>query len=89
VPKKEAAMREQLEKRLEELQAEFEAGQAQLQELENQANSIRSTLLRISGAIQVLKEELMKSDIAEKESLNLANGSSTEITESPSKVEAT
>lgn len=51
-------MREQLEKRLQELKTEFEIGQAKLQELEAQAGSVRNTLLRISGAIQVLGEEL-------------------------------
>jgi predicted nuclease with TOPRIM domain len=55
-------MREQLAKRLADLRAEFEAGQKKLQELETQANNVRSTLLRISGAIQVLEEELAKAD---------------------------
>jgi archaellum component FlaC len=54
-------MREQLEKRLGELKAEFEKGQKQLEELEEQANALRQTLLRISGAVQVLEEELAKS----------------------------
>ena len=53
-------MREQLEQRLEELRAEFEAGQQQLADLEARAASLRETLLRISGAIQVLEEELGK-----------------------------
>jgi predicted nuclease with TOPRIM domain len=53
-------MREQLEKRLAELQAEFEAGQKALAELETQQANLRNTLLRISGAIQVLEEELEK-----------------------------
>lgn len=51
-------MREQLEKRLEALRAEFEKGQKKLQDLESEAGSLRNTLLRISGAIQVLEEEL-------------------------------
>jgi predicted nuclease with TOPRIM domain len=53
-------MRGQLEKRLQELKAEFESGQKKLADLEAQANTIRNTLLRISGAIQVLEEELGK-----------------------------
>ena len=53
-------MHEQLEKRLHELRAEFEAGQQQLADLEAQAASLHDTLLRISGAIQVLEEELGK-----------------------------
>jgi prefoldin subunit 5 len=51
-------MREQLEKRRQELRAEFEGGQKQLAELEAQTEALRTTLLRISGAIQVLEEML-------------------------------
>ncbi len=51
-------MKEQLTKRLEELQAEFEAGEQKLHELIAQENSLRNALLRMSGAIQVLQEEL-------------------------------
>jgi predicted nuclease with TOPRIM domain len=51
-------MREQLENRLAELKAEFETGQQRLAEVENQAAQLRQTLLRISGAIQVLEEAL-------------------------------
>jgi hypothetical protein len=55
-------MREQLEQRLNQLKAEFEAGQKMLAELEAKQASVRETLLRISGAIQVLEEELGKAD---------------------------
>lgn len=55
-------MREQLEHRLGELKAEFEAGQKMIAELEARQNNLRETLLRISGAIQVLEEELRKAD---------------------------
>ncbi len=51
-------MRVQLEARLEELKKEFELGQSRLQELDAQAARMRETLLRISGAIQVLEEAL-------------------------------
>lgn len=51
-------MRERLEQRLQELKTEFDNGQQTLQELEAQTVSVRQTLLRISGAIQVLEEEL-------------------------------
>lgn len=51
-------MREQLEQRLRELRADFETGQQQLGDLETRAAALRETLLRISGAIQVLEEEL-------------------------------
>ena len=53
-------MKERLEKRLSELQAEFERGQQMLAELEEKQANMRESLLRISGAIQVLKEELAK-----------------------------
>ena len=53
-------MQEQLKNRLRELKAEFEAGQSKLAEVEGQANNLRTTMLRISGAIQVLEEELAK-----------------------------
>jgi predicted nuclease with TOPRIM domain len=53
-------MQEQLTNRLRELKAEFEAGQTKLAEVESQANQVRTTMLRISGAIQVLEEELAK-----------------------------
>jgi hypothetical protein len=60
-------MREQLEQRLKMLKAEFEAGQKMLTELEAKQASVRETLMRINGAIQVIEEELAK-----------ANGSSSE-----------
>jgi predicted nuclease with TOPRIM domain len=51
-------MRERLEGRLRELKTEFEAGQKMLAELEAKQANLRETLLRISGAIQVLDEIL-------------------------------
>jgi predicted nuclease with TOPRIM domain len=51
-------MQEQLQKRLEELKKEFEAGQARLRELGTEQARISETMLRISGAIQVLEEAL-------------------------------
>lgn len=53
-------MKVQLEKRLSELKAEFESGQKALADLEARQMNLRNTLLRISGAIQVLEEELAK-----------------------------
>lgn len=55
-------MRQQLENRLKELRAEFESGQKALADLEVKQMNLRNTLLRISGAIQVLEEELAKDD---------------------------
>jgi predicted nuclease with TOPRIM domain len=44
--------------RLEELRAEYDKGQTALKDLEAQAGNLRATLLRISGAVQVLQETL-------------------------------
>jgi hypothetical protein len=53
-------MREQMEARLQQLAADFERGQRRLAESEREHNAIRDTLLRISGAIQVIQEELAR-----------------------------
>ena len=54
-------MRKQIEERLNALQAEFKAGQEILAELETRQSNLRGTLVRMSGAIQIL-EELLKED---------------------------
>lgn len=64
-------MKEQLQQRLQSLRSEFEAGQKMLADLESQQVKVRETLLRISGAIQVLEEELVKAN-------SEGNGSSSE-----------
>ena len=51
-------MRDQMEQRLEELRGEYEAGQKMLADLEQKRMSLEQTMLRISGAIQVLEEML-------------------------------
>jgi predicted nuclease with TOPRIM domain len=58
-------MKAQLEKRLAELRAEYETGQkifkdieAKIVELEKRKNNLNETLLRISGAIELLEEVL-------------------------------
>jgi hypothetical protein len=56
-------MREQIEERLSTLQAEFKAGQEILADLETREINVRSTLVRISGAIQVL-EELLNQEVS-------------------------
>jgi predicted nuclease with TOPRIM domain len=53
---------EQLQSRLASLKKEFEAGQIRLRELEAELTRVRETMLRISGAIQVLEELADKSD---------------------------
>lgn len=55
-------MREQLQERVSALQADFERGNERLKEIENEADKLRETLLRIAGAIQVLTEELGRQD---------------------------
>ena len=55
-------MREQLEERLTALRAEYESGQKLLADLDQRAATLRETVLRISGAIQVLEEELARDD---------------------------
>lgn len=49
-------MTDQLRARLAELHREYETGQRRLQELMAQEVAVRETMLRISGAIQVLEE---------------------------------
>ena len=51
-------MKAQLQQRLEQLRSEFASGQTMLAELEGRCTEIRTTLVRISGAIQVLEELL-------------------------------
>ncbi len=48
-------MKDKLEQPLGELKAEFASGQKMLAELETRQAELRQTLLRISGAIQVLE----------------------------------
>ncbi|WP_442783241.1 hypothetical protein [Collimonas fungivorans] len=48
--------REVIEARIRELKDNYQAGQAQLRSLEAQQKDLQQTLLRISGAIQVLQE---------------------------------
>jgi hypothetical protein len=54
-------MKEQLEKRLNELKAEYEQGEKMLADLDARREQVRQTLLRISGAIQVV-EEILKDE---------------------------
>lgn len=49
-------MEEQINARLAELKHDYELGESRLRELEMQQLQLRETLLRISGAIQVLEE---------------------------------
>lgn len=51
-------MENQVQSRLDQLKAEYAAGQKVLVELEAKQSDLKATLLRISGAIQVLEEIL-------------------------------
>jgi predicted nuclease with TOPRIM domain len=63
----EPVMNERFNQRLAELRDNYQAGQVQLQRLEAQRSEIQQTLLRISGAIQVLEELLDERDDADAE----------------------
>ena len=54
-------MHDQINKRLQELKTEYEEGKGMLAEMETKQANLERTLLRISGAIQVL-EELLAAD---------------------------
>ena len=58
-------MKTQVQERLSQLKSEFEKGQHRLQELENETASLKQTLLRISGAIQVLEELQSEVDVSQ------------------------
>lgn len=55
-------METKLRNRLQMLQEEYTKGKQTLDDLEAQANNLRDTLLRISGAVQVIQEELKDVD---------------------------
>ena len=55
-------MKDQMERRLNHLKAEYDAGKKVIAELESKQANLRDTLLRISGAIQVLEETLAEFD---------------------------
>ncbi|NEP73685.1 MAG: hypothetical protein F6K25_15945 [Okeania sp. SIO2G4] len=58
-------MKDKIEKRIASLKAEFESGKKTLSDLEAKQTNIRETLLRISGAIQILEELLAESQTPE------------------------
>jgi prefoldin subunit 5 len=69
-------MREQLEQRVSELRAEQQKGQQMLAELEAKQAELQQTVLRISGAIQVL-EELLAAPSEQNGLVPTASGSAT------------
>lgn len=72
-------MREQVEERLNALQAEFKAGQEILTDLETRETNVRNTLVRISGAIQVL-EELLNQEVSTRFSAETASATNSAAT---------
>lgn len=64
-------MKERLEERLKALKTEFEAGQEMLADLESKQVNLQQTMLRISGAIQVLEELLAQDNQAESNGVGL------------------
>ncbi len=55
-------MKDQLEERINELKGEFENGKKILEELEMKRTNLTQTLLRISGALQVLEDLIPKEE---------------------------
>ncbi|MEV6923694.1 hypothetical protein AB0M46_04135 [Dactylosporangium sp. NPDC051485] len=49
-------MREQMQERIEQLVQEYREGEAMLADLDRRRTELQATLLRISGALQVLQE---------------------------------
>ena len=58
-------MREQIKNRIESLRTEYRNGQEMLAELEGRQAGLRITLMRISGAIQVLEELVQENNSTE------------------------
>lgn len=51
-------MKKQLTTRLQDLKAEYQKGQERLTALEQETANVKASMLRISGAIQVIEEIL-------------------------------
>jgi uncharacterized protein (DUF3084 family) len=58
IAEEETELREQLEQRVAALKKEYERGLQLMRDLEAQQDNLRNTMLRLSGAIEVLEEEL-------------------------------
>lgn len=56
-----------LEERLTQLRSQYDTGRKQLEQLQQKQNEIQVTLLKISGAVQVLEEEIQKSQSQQQE----------------------
>ncbi len=49
-----------LEERLTQLKSQYAAGQRELEQLQKREHELQTTMLRVSGAVQVLEEEIEK-----------------------------
>jgi predicted nuclease with TOPRIM domain len=83
-------METKLEQRLTELRAEYESGQKilkdielKLVELEDRKKNLKETILRISGAIDLLEEMLEGKEDAKEPELGTRNRITTEIVDVP------
>jgi hypothetical protein len=70
-------MKEKLSRRLEALRAELKTGQEMEADLEGRLAQLRATLLRISGAIQVLEELLAQENSPDTVNPKANNGEPT------------
>ena len=75
-------MKAHMAARLDELKGEYKSGEAQLRTLMEQQVALRETLLRISGAIQVL-EELATSERSDGEGGEDEPGSQAQVLSVP------
>ena len=57
-----------MEQRLQELRQQLEKGQQEMTRLDLRRQELRDTMLRISGAIQVIEELLAQQDLRQPES---------------------
>lgn len=69
-------MKKQLEQRLAELKTQFEQGRKLLNDLEAQQANLRTSLLRLSGAIEILEELLAKENQSRGNGVEQPDGSS-------------
>src|SRR5262245_22227697 len=72
--KGDSTMQARLEQRLADLKAEYQAGQKMLADLEARQTEVQQTMLRISGAIQVLEELLAQPSTNGSEPIGGATG---------------
>ena len=65
-------MRAEIQKRVSELETEYREGQRMLAELEAKQTDLQQTVLRISGALQVLNELLAAENASETDAAEAA-----------------